>query len=40
LTARIAEPQEIARLVVFLCDDRTTNIVGQSINIDGGYLAT
>lgn len=34
---RLAEPEEIAELVGFLCSPRNTYIVGQTIFIDGGY---
>lgn len=36
---RIAEPVEIAELVVWLCSDRASFITGQNIVIDGGYTA-
>jgi 3-oxoacyl-[acyl-carrier protein] reductase len=34
---RMAEPIEIARLILFLCSDLNTYITGQNITIDGGY---
>lgn len=34
---RLAQPYEIANLVVFLCSDLNTYITGQNIIIDGGY---
>ncbi|MBK8973254.1 MAG: SDR family oxidoreductase [Hahellaceae bacterium] len=34
---RLATPEEIARLVRFLCSDENTYITGQNIVIDGGY---
>ena len=34
---RIANPDEIARLVCFLCSDLNTYLTGQNIVIDGGY---
>ncbi len=34
---RLAQPEEIAELVLFLCSDRNTYITGQNICIDGGY---
>jgi 3-oxoacyl-[acyl-carrier protein] reductase len=34
---RLAEPEEFADAVVFLCSDRASYITGQSIAIDGGY---
>ena len=34
---RLAEPSEIAELVLFLCSERNTFITGQTIRIDGGY---
>lgn len=37
---RYGEPEEVARLVVFLASDLATHITGQSVVIDGGALAT
>jgi NAD(P)-dependent dehydrogenase (short-subunit alcohol dehydrogenase family) len=34
---RIAEPDEIAQLVAFLCSEHNSYITGQTIAIDGGY---
>ena len=34
---RLAEPIEIANLVLFLCSNLNTYITGQNIVIDGGY---
>jgi 3-oxoacyl-[acyl-carrier protein] reductase len=34
---RLAEPEEIARLVTFLCSERNTYLTGQCLVIDGGY---
>jgi 3-oxoacyl-[acyl-carrier protein] reductase len=34
---RLAEPDEIAKLVVFLCSQDNTYLTGQSIIIDGGF---
>ena len=36
---RFAEPVEIAQLVAFLMSDENTYITGQTIVIDGGFLA-
>jgi len=36
---RMADPYEIARLVRFLISDENSYITGQSIVIDGGFLA-
>lgn len=33
---RIATPDDIARVVVFLCSDAATYVTGQAINVDGG----
>lgn len=37
--ARFAEPVEIAKLVAFLLSEENTYITGQTIPIDGGFLA-
>jgi NAD(P)-dependent dehydrogenase (short-subunit alcohol dehydrogenase family) len=34
---RLAEPEEIARLVTFLCSEQNTYLTGQCLLIDGGY---
>ena len=34
---RMAAPNEIANLIVYLCSDLNTYITGQNITIDGGY---
>lgn len=34
---RMAQPEEIANLVLFLCSDLNSYITGQNIIIDGGY---
>jgi len=34
---RMAQPQEIATLIAFLCSDLNTYLTGQNIVIDGGY---
>ena len=34
---RLADPNEIAEVVYFLCSDSNTYIVGQKIVVDGGY---
>jgi 3-oxoacyl-[acyl-carrier protein] reductase len=36
---RFAEPEEIAQLVAFLLSDENTYITGQTLTIDGGFLA-
>ena len=36
---RFADPVEIAQLVAFLISDENTYITGQTIVIDGGFLA-
>lgn len=37
--ARIAEPAEIARAVLFLCMDAASYITGQDLKVDGGLSA-
>lgn len=34
---RLANPEEIAEIVAFLCSDKNSYITGQTIVIDGGY---
>ncbi|MDF1657256.1 MAG: SDR family NAD(P)-dependent oxidoreductase [Verrucomicrobiales bacterium] len=35
---RMAKPEEIAKLALYLCSEDSSYITGQSFNIDGGYL--
>jgi 3-oxoacyl-[acyl-carrier protein] reductase len=35
---RLAQPEEIAEVVYFLCSDNNTYITGQNITVDGGYI--
>jgi NAD(P)-dependent dehydrogenase (short-subunit alcohol dehydrogenase family) len=37
---RIAQSEEIAQAVIFLCSDAASYITGQSLAIDGGYTAS
>lgn len=34
---RMAEPEEIAEVVYFLCSEQNTYLTGQKITVDGGY---
>lgn len=34
---RLVTPDDVARVVVFLCSDRAEMIVGQTVVVDGGY---
>ncbi|MFF4317034.1 SDR family NAD(P)-dependent oxidoreductase [Streptomyces sp. NPDC001507] len=36
---RIAEPEEIADAVLWLCSDRSTFVTGAALPVDGGYTA-
>lgn len=35
---RLAEPNEIARLVAFLCSEQNSYLTGQTVAVDGGFL--
>jgi hypothetical protein len=35
----MAEPADLEALVVLLCSDRSSYLVGQSVVIDGAYTA-
>lgn len=37
--ARLANPEEIAKAVVFLCSDEASYITGHAMPVDGGYTA-
>jgi glucose 1-dehydrogenase len=37
---RIAEPEDIARVVVFLLSDDAAYITGEDLLVDGGYSTT
>lgn len=36
-TGRFAEPDEVARIALFLCQDQALNINGADVTLDGGY---
>jgi NAD(P)-dependent dehydrogenase (short-subunit alcohol dehydrogenase family) len=38
-TGKFAEPEEVARIVEFLCRDEALNINGTDVKLDGGYTA-
>ncbi len=35
---RIAEPEEVARVVAFLCMPASSYVIGQNFIVDGGFL--
>ncbi len=36
---RIGEPEEVAEAVIWLCSDKASLVTGQSLPVDGGWLA-
>ena len=36
---RVAEPDDVAEAVLWLCSDASSFVTGQVINVDGGYIA-
>jgi 3-oxoacyl-[acyl-carrier protein] reductase len=36
---RIAEPEDVARVVVFLCSERARHVTGEVVRVDGGQCA-
>jgi NAD(P)-dependent dehydrogenase (short-subunit alcohol dehydrogenase family) len=40
VTGRFSEPREVADLVLLLASDRSANVTGADIRIDGGLIAT
>jgi NAD(P)-dependent dehydrogenase (short-subunit alcohol dehydrogenase family) len=36
LLGRVAEPEDVARVVAFLCSDEARHVTGQVILVDGG----
>jgi len=36
---RIGKPEEVADVVVFVASDKASYVTGQSIGVDGGFLA-
>lgn len=39
MARRIADAEEVARAVLFLCSDAATFVIGAELPVDGGYLA-
>ena len=40
VTGRFSRPDEVADLVLILASDRTANVTGADITIDGGLIQT
>lgn len=37
-SGKVGRPEDVANLIIFLCSGNAQNIIGQSINTDGGFL--
>jgi NAD(P)-dependent dehydrogenase (short-subunit alcohol dehydrogenase family) len=37
MNGRMAEPQEIANVMMFLCSENARYMTGQIVNVDGGF---
>src|SRR5262249_2482946 len=40
VTGRVTQPHEVADLVLMLASDRTANVTGTDVTIDGGLVTT
>jgi NAD(P)-dependent dehydrogenase (short-subunit alcohol dehydrogenase family) len=40
VTGRFSRPEEVADLVLILASDRTANVTGADITVDGGLIPT
>jgi 3-oxoacyl-[acyl-carrier protein] reductase len=37
MNGRMADPQEIANVMTFLCSENARYMTGQIVNVDGGF---